>query len=40
MFIEALNLVNQELKYEAFYSVILGSDQGRSVYKKKLLRLS
>ena len=39
MFIEALNLVNKELKYEAFYSVILGSDQGRSVYKKKLLRL-
>ena len=39
MFIEALNLVNKELKYQAFYSVILGSDQGRSVYKKKLLRL-
>jgi len=39
MFLEALNLVNNELKHEAFYSVILGSDQGRNVYKKKLLRL-
>jgi glycosyltransferase involved in cell wall biosynthesis len=39
MFIEALNLVNKELQYEAFYSVILGSDQGRNIYKKKLMRL-
>tara|TARA_Y100000590_G_scaffold268591_1_gene301664 strand:- start:1161 stop:2315 length:1155 start_codon:yes stop_codon:yes gene_type:complete len=39
MFLEALNLVNKELKYEAFYSIILGSDQGRKVYKKKLVRL-
>jgi len=39
IFIEALNLVNKELQYEAFYSVILGSDQGRTVYKKKLMRL-
>jgi len=39
MFIEALNLVNKELQYDAFYSVILGSDQGRKVYKKKLMRL-
>ena len=39
MFIEALNLVNQELKQEVFNAVILGSAQGRDVYKKKLLRL-
>ena len=40
VFIEAINLVNIELGYEAFYSVILGSDQGRELYKKKLIRLS
>ena len=40
VFIEAINLVNIELGYEAFYAVILGSDQGRDLYKKKLLRLS
>ena len=40
VFIEALNLVNIELGYEAFYAVILGSDQGRDVYSKKLKRLS
>jgi len=39
MFIEALNLVNQELKQEVFNAVILGDAQGRDVYKKKLLRL-
>ena len=39
MFIEALNLVNIELGYESFYAVILGSDQGRDLYKKKLIRL-
>jgi len=39
IFIEALNIVNQELKHQAFNAVILGSDQGRDVYKKKLLRL-
>ena len=39
IFIEALNLVNQELKNQNFNAVILGSDQGRNVYKKKLLRL-
>ena len=32
--------VNIELGYEAFYAVILGSDQGRDLYKKKLIRLS
>ena len=40
IFIEAINLVNIELGYEAFYVVILGSDQGRDLYKKKLIRLS
>ena len=40
VFIEAVNLVNIQLGYEAFYAVILGSDQGRDLYKKKLIRLS
>ena len=39
MFIESLNLANKELQDQNFYAVILGSDQGRNVYKKKLLRL-
>jgi glycosyltransferase involved in cell wall biosynthesis len=40
VFIEAINLINTEIGYEAFYAVILGSDQGRELYKKKLIRLS
>ncbi len=40
LFLEAINLVNIELGYKAFYAVILGSDQGRSAYKKKLIRLT
>ena len=40
VFLEAINLVNIELGYEAFFAVILGSDQGRELYKKKLIRLS
>ena len=39
MFLEALHLVNKEMPHKSFSAVILGSDQGRSVYKKKLLRL-
>jgi len=39
IFIEALNLVNKELGYEKIYGIILGSNQGRDIYKKKLLRL-
>ena len=39
MFIESLNLANKELQDQNFFAVILGSDQGRNVYKKKLLRL-
>ena len=40
VFIEALNLVNKELGYQAFYAIILGSDQGRDIYKKKIKRLT
>ncbi len=40
VFIDAINLINIEIGYEAFYAVILGSDQGRELYKKKLIRLS
>ena len=40
VFIEAINLVNIDLGYEAFNVVILGNDQGRDLYKKKLIRLS
>ena len=39
LFLEAINLVNIELGYEAFYAVVLGSDQGRTLYKKKLIEL-
>ena len=39
LFIEAINLVNIELGYEAFYAVVLGNDQGRDAYKKKLFYL-
>ena len=40
VFIEAINLVNIDLGYEAFNVVILGNDQGRDLYKKKLIRLA
>ena len=40
LFLDAVNLVNIQLGYTAFYAVILGSDQGRDLYKKKLIRLS
>ena len=40
VFIEALNIINQKLGYESFYAVILGSDQGRDVYSKKIKRLA
>ena len=40
LFIEAINLVKIELGYEAFHAVILGSEQGRNLYKKKLVRLT
>ena len=40
VFIEALNLVNKELGHQSFYAVILGSDQGRDIYTKKIKRLT
>ena len=40
VFIEALNLVNKELGYQSFYAIILGSDQGRNIYTKKIKRLA
>ena len=40
LFIEAINLVKIELGYEAFHVVILGSEQGRNLYKKKLIQLT
>ncbi len=39
LFIEALGIVNKELGYEKVFGIILGSDQGRDIYKKKLQRL-
>ncbi len=39
MFLEAINKVNIQLGHDAFIAVILGSDQGRDLYKKKLIRL-
>ena len=40
LFLDAINLVNIQLGYEAFYVVLLGSEQDRNIYKKKLIRLS
>ena len=40
LFIEAINLAKIELGYEAFHVVILGSEQGRNLYKKKLIQLT
>jgi len=40
LFLEAINLVNIQLGFEAFYAIILGNDQGRDLFKKKLIRLS
>lgn len=39
MFLESINKVNIQLGHDAFIAVILGSDQGRELYKKKLIRL-
>jgi len=38
--IEALNLVNKEIGHQPFYAIILGSDQGRNIYTKKIKRLA
>jgi glycosyltransferase involved in cell wall biosynthesis len=40
LFIEAIKLVQVELGYEAFHAVILGSEQGRDLFKKKLIHLT
>ncbi len=40
MFLDAINKVNVELGHEALNVVILGSSQGRDLYKKKLIRLA
>ena len=40
VFIEALNLVTKQLGHLSFYAVILGSDQGRDIYSKKIKRLA
>ena len=39
MFIEAISLLKKNLSELEFIAVILGSDQGRKIYKKKLIRL-
>ena len=39
MFIEAMNKINIQLGHKSFKAVILGSDQGRDLFKKKLIRL-
>ena len=39
MFLESIHKVNIELGHQAFIVVIVGSDQGRDLYKKKLIRL-
>jgi len=41
VFIEALNLVNKKFTYnQSFQAIILGDDQGRDVYAKKIKRLA
>jgi glycosyltransferase involved in cell wall biosynthesis len=39
VFIEALNILNQESNIKPFFAIIVGSDQGRKVYSKKLISL-
>ena len=39
IFLESINKVNIQLGHNAFIAVLLGSDQGRDLYKKKLIRL-
>jgi len=40
IFIEAIKILSEKNDIPPFQSIILGSDQGRSVYKKKLLDLT
>ena len=39
LFIEALNILIEDYNKDNFQAIILGSDQGRSVYSKKLFNL-
>ncbi len=39
MFIESLDILKKNEPHKQFTAIILGSDQGRDIYKKKLLRL-
>ncbi len=39
MFIESLSILKKNEPHKQFTAIILGSDQGRDIYKKKLLRL-
>ena len=39
IFIEALNDLKIKYGYKNFIAILLGSDQGRKIYKKKLIRL-
>ena len=38
-FIESLNILIEDYNFSNFEAIILGSDQGRTVYKKKLINL-
>ena len=38
-FIESLNILIEDYNFTNFEAIMLGSDQGRSVYKKKLINL-
>ena len=37
--IEALNIISEDYNFTNYQAIILGSDQGRTVYKKKLINL-
>ena len=39
IFIEALKLLSEQINNQSFEGIILGGDQGRSVYKKQLIAL-
>ena len=39
IFIEALKLLSEQNNYQPFEGIIIGGDQGRSVYKKQLIAL-
>ena len=40
VFIDALNILNQQYNIKSFFAIILGDDQGRKVYSKKLESLT